>query len=195
MENVVFQSNLFFDVLDYSISHKVLLLRGTDIIESNGEYISHTNIDLLFGSTQYIQMPTWFEDGIKIIKGVVDIEVNGRILLAKEYFELHNKDNIYYIESYGMEILENSLDTAESSIDSKKYRDMNNFVPKENIELYPHLLSTIEIQISNHVKQYPENWLSANSQLKKEIIKSFMPQVFILEDATFERIINEIDLF
>ena len=129
--------------MDFSLSHKVLLIRGTEVMKSNEEHISHRNIDLLFGSVQFMQIPSIFEGGIIIRKGkedkVIKIGESTRILRANDYFEIHNNKIIYFIESYNLEVLENDLDRAESSIDGKKFRTSE----EENIEkLIPNIEDT-----------------------------------------------------
>ncbi|WP_337040264.1 hypothetical protein [Emticicia sp. 17c] len=140
MEEILFQSEESFDMMDFSLSHKVLLIRGTIVTGKAGKYISHENIDLLFGGTDFIQIPTSFERGILIKKGDKDKIINTQVVLkAGEYFEIINNNNSYFIRAAVFEILKNNLNTAESSIDGKKYRDTKEYVRKEDIEKYPYL--------------------------------------------------------
>ncbi|MBA4851695.1 hypothetical protein [Emticicia sp. BO119] len=148
MDNILFQSNDFFEVMGFSLSHKVLLIRSTTVVEENGEYVSHENIDLLFGGTHFIQMPTWFKGEILIKKVDKDKIINAQIVLkAGQYFEIINNHNTYYIQAGLFEILKNKLNTAFSSIYAKKYRPPSEFVMKENIEQYPYLLDGLKSYI------------------------------------------------
>ncbi len=189
MNNIVFQSTEYFQVMDFAQSHSVLLLRATITDENT---MTWKNIDLLFGGVKFIQIPTHFEGGIKILKGIIDKTINtSQLLKANQYFEIHNDGLIYFIESYEMELLENQLNTAESSIDAKKYRDPTNFVRKGDIEDFQYYLEGLK----NHIKTISnsDSWENWDIENKKEVIKIFCSSLFNIKDKTMEQIIIEID--
>lgn len=55
MENPILKSNEIFQLMDYSLSHKKLMIRATVI---NYETEDFYNIDITFISTDYIQIIT-----------------------------------------------------------------------------------------------------------------------------------------
>ncbi|MFD2523004.1 hypothetical protein [Emticicia soli] len=189
MEEILFQSEDFFCVMDFSLSHKVLLIRGTTVTEKAGEYISHENIDLLFDGTHFVQIPTFFENGLLIKKGAEDLTINADITLkAGQYFEIINNKNSYFIKARGFEILKNNLDTAESSIDGKKYRPPSEYIRKEYIENYPYLLEGLEKHIDTFKKS--DNWTLWNKSQRREVVLAFVPVAFYIKEETILEVIS-----
>ena len=109
-----------FRIADYSLTHKVLLLRNNTQI---GE--TFHNVDILFGGTFYIEIATRLNDIVIEIGDEQDMEYiiprsNGQAILGK-VFIIHSGGIKYYVGAGQMEILENSLDILETSIGAKKH--------------------------------------------------------------------------
>lgn len=65
---VIFNTKQFTKVQDFSLSHKILLLRITTIFDEN----NFENIDILFGSVFFMEIPTYFFDGLSILTPTVE---------------------------------------------------------------------------------------------------------------------------
>jgi len=110
--------NGHFDLIDAHSSHHMLLLRNTTILE-NAETI---NIDILFESVKYIDIPTFF-NGLTIEEGADD----DKLFLKSKYFDgtVFDYCKIFVLESQGLKfyviavrcvITENSLGVGVTSI-------------------------------------------------------------------------------
>ncbi|WP_086597139.1 hypothetical protein [Hymenobacter crusticola] len=112
-----------FNVIDFSFSHKILLIRNTEIV-NEGPF----NTDLLFQSTYYLEIPTRF-NGITIERGTLqdcdylkskctsDSIIN--IDPARIYI-LHSEEKKYYIGAWKLQIITNTYDAGETSIGLKR---------------------------------------------------------------------------
>lgn len=113
MKNI-FQHDGSFSIFDYSISHKKLLLRYSFIFDSK-----NYNIDVLFRSTRYLNIPTTME-GLNIYlpeeniqKNILDkIELYGDDTI-KAFF-LSSKMETYFIVARDLKINENDLDNMQT---------------------------------------------------------------------------------
>lgn len=108
-----------FRFLDYRMSHKLLLIRGSEII--NEENI---NIDLIFDGVFYIEAPETFED-LTVYDAPDDIkitEVRDRISYQvnvpyEKIFILESGSNKYYIGARKLTTKKNKLPPLESSLE------------------------------------------------------------------------------
>jgi len=106
-----------FSLLDYNISHKVLLFRKSSNTEEN------QNIDLVFEGTFYLEVPTKLKN---IIVYQADEETTNKVIkryggmFYPEYsqviFVIESGTALYYIGCIRLLITENSLNLLTSSI-------------------------------------------------------------------------------
>lgn len=109
---LVFESDKYFNLYDFHISLKQLLIRGDKIVNDK------LNIDIVFVGTEFLNCPTKFE-GIKIfilseqdiIENDMDNTSNHRI------FMIITQNKEYYIKAGNLRIYKNNLGFYESSID------------------------------------------------------------------------------
>ncbi|WP_338870937.1 hypothetical protein WBJ53_24070 [Spirosoma sp. SC4-14] len=113
----------FFKLTDYSLTHNILLLRSSSIVDDSVE-----NTDIFFSSTFYIETVSYFQD-VEIRNGTQEecdyilkkcdpefVEA----LSSEEVFVLTSNNTNYYIGARKMEILKNNLDPSETSIGVKR---------------------------------------------------------------------------
>jgi hypothetical protein len=107
-----------FHVMDYSLSHKILLLRATDDV-------GLLNQDVFFISTIYMEIPTIINN-MEIYTGSkedikhVAIRCGERSIKGYSVFVIISGNSKYYICAMRLEIKENNLDPLETSIGIKK---------------------------------------------------------------------------
>ena len=113
----------FFNITDYSLTHNILLLRTTTV--KNDEIV---NTDLLFSSTFYLEIPTYFNDLLIENGGESDCQYISKrcdaefvdSLEPKDVFVLKTNEQRYFVGARKLEIITNSLRPGETSIGVKK---------------------------------------------------------------------------
>ena len=106
-----------FKILDYRMSHKLLLLRAS---KRKGDTLS--NIDILFRGVFYLEIPERLEDIVirKAIQEEVDYVCNrcyyNVFLQYSEIFVLECANSKYFIGAGDFQVSENQLPPLESSI-------------------------------------------------------------------------------
>lgn len=122
---ILFKTNEFTVIQDYSLSHKLLLLRMTTIFDEN----NFENTDILFGPVFYMEIPTYYFEGLSILApteedvdyvrrrcdGIISGDVSD-LITAKEVLVIISNGKKFYIGSHGFEININNLHPDESSI-------------------------------------------------------------------------------
>jgi hypothetical protein len=122
--------NKYFETLDYNLSHKRLLLRGEESINIENSESFFSNIDLIFVSTFYVDVP--FEGFlIKTIELANEDDIlylHSRYLIRKCHYGIHpmslkktfvlhsNKNIKYYVCASNLVINRNDLMPSISSI-------------------------------------------------------------------------------
>lgn len=109
--NLIFESDQYFRLNDYQISHSQLLIRGEKVDGEN-------NIDLIFEGTQFINCPIHLQ-GIKIYE-LIEEEIIIRNIENKynhRVFLIITESKEYYIKTGVLRIYKNSLSNGESSVD------------------------------------------------------------------------------
>lgn len=112
----------FFTVLDFSITHKMLLIRNTEVVKD----IS-LNTDICFISTFYMDIPTIFTD-IVIEQGTYKdctyilnrCDPEYISVTPKDVFILYSQGKKYYVGARKLEITTNNLDPNETSLGPKR---------------------------------------------------------------------------
>jgi hypothetical protein len=113
----------FFNIIDYSLTHNILLLRTYQIVEE-----SIINTDLKFKSVFYIEIPSYF-DGLYVENGTPeDCEyVLNRCdpefvstLKSEHVFVLITNRKKYFIGARLLVVENNNLGIGETSISFKK---------------------------------------------------------------------------
>ncbi len=117
MKNPILNSDEIFQLLDYSLSHRKLIIRATVIDYETEDFY---NIDITFISTDYIQVTTVLE-GVEIYLGENNTSItlanNEEInLKANEHFVLISNKTTYFIGAKSIEITKNTLNPLVSSI-------------------------------------------------------------------------------
>lgn len=121
MKILIFKSDEAFSFMDFSISHKKLLLRATVVDLIKGRFY---NIDILFGGTTFIQTPTTFL-GLEIYLGSTEEIIHSssdqiNVIRTKyEYYKnyvLVTENKRFHIVASDIQIYENSLNPNISSI-------------------------------------------------------------------------------
>jgi len=113
-----------FRIIDFSISHKILLLRTSTISEINGEIIVN-NTDIFFAPTAYMELPTYFTD-IKLYLGeeldweYIQNKIPDLISPFHKLFVIMTNDVKYYVLASRVEIQTNNLPPLETSIGLKR---------------------------------------------------------------------------
>lgn len=121
MKEMYFPNELH--LLDYSLSHSILLLRTTEVLEGG-----HKNTDLLFGSTFYVELPirlyqaTLFQGTIKDFDYVRSRcnEETARFIELSEVFVITAFGRRYYIGARQVQVFANTYDPLETSIGLKR---------------------------------------------------------------------------
>lgn len=114
MNNIIFESDRYFQLHDYYLSHGQLLIRA----RANQDH--KTNIDVIFFDTFYTQIISNLK-GIRI-KIVESIEIDhaevSKFLDHKEHhlFEVECQNDKYYIAAAFFNVYENSLGINETSL-------------------------------------------------------------------------------
>ena len=107
----MFQSDRHFQLWDYRVSHRQLLIRSP---QSPG--IS-TNIDLVFWAVEMLSVPSSFK-GLEMRKG--DISDAARLSVSPSsdvsVFIIETDEQTFAIAAGGCKVFENELDIFESSI-------------------------------------------------------------------------------
>jgi len=109
--NFILESPAYFKFLDYNISHKQLLIRGENAIESD-------NIDLAFEATIFLNCPTTFK-GIELyyLDEHSSAEKKVSIFPFTKVFFIKSEGKEYFIQAGILRIFRNSLALSDSSID------------------------------------------------------------------------------
>jgi len=113
-----------FRIIDFSISHKILLLRTSIISEINGEIIVN-NTDIFFAPTDYMELPTYFTD-IKLYLGeeldweYIQNKIPDLISPFHKLFVIMTNDVKYYVLAGRVQVMENNLPPLETSIGLKR---------------------------------------------------------------------------
>ncbi len=115
MDKITFSGT--FNMLDYIISHKVLLFRSLHLNENN------KNIDIIFEGVFYLELPTRIH-GFQIYEADVNTftEISNkhneiiRPEFGKKIFSIQSDNKQYYIGCVRVMVKENTLDPLESSI-------------------------------------------------------------------------------
>ena len=104
-------------MLDYSISHKILLLRNNDSYESQGP-----NTDLTFESVYFMDMPTSMED-IVLYEGDDEVfkQIEAKCVreIFRQYetvFVLESQGKKYYVGCWRYQIKQNNLNPLTSGL-------------------------------------------------------------------------------
>lgn len=112
-----------FDLIDFSLTHRVLLLRTTEVVDMKPE-----NTDLLFSSTFYVELPTYFEN-LEILETTQEdcTYVQGRCINENiprvdldEVYVLYVNQNKYYIGARRLQVVKNNYESGETSIGAKR---------------------------------------------------------------------------
>ena len=114
-----------FRIVDYSISHSVILLRKTEIID-----VTPHNTDLLLGGVFYLEIPAWLED-ITVEHGTEAdwTYVRTRCWEETKVVDFYGRENIfvfkcgdkkYFIGANSLKVFENTYDPLETSIGMKR---------------------------------------------------------------------------
>lgn len=112
-----------FDLIDFSLTHRVLLLRTTEIVDMKPE-----NTDLLFSSTFYIELPTYFEN-LEILETTQEdctyvqsrcISENIPLVDLDEVYVLYVNKTKYYIGARRLQVINNKYESGETSIGAKR---------------------------------------------------------------------------
>lgn len=111
-----------FTVMDYALSHKILLIRNT-IIKDQAAY----NTDIGFMAVYYLEIITTFDDLI-IRKGEAEdvdrvIKRCGKdasSVTTENVFVLESGGEKYYVGAYQVDIYNNTYDPLETSIGIKR---------------------------------------------------------------------------
>lgn len=119
MEKKIFNGE--FKVLDYSISHRILLIRFSEI--KDGECF---NTDIAFVSTYYVELPTVLSN-IEIYEGELSdysyvlerCNIENEVGFRKVYV-LISENSKYYIGAGNYQIQQNSLLPLETSLGLKR---------------------------------------------------------------------------
>lgn len=110
----IFESKENFQMWDYNISHRRLLLRG---VVPNIKERSHHNIDIVFTSTYYIGIETNLS-GIKIYKHDKPRKIlaGNKEIYLERYFEIRSQGKSFLIGADLIRIETNTLDTMTTNI-------------------------------------------------------------------------------
>lgn len=112
-----------FNIIDYSLTHNILLLKTTQVVNSKP-----INTDLLFSSTYYLEIPAYFTD-IEIIEST---DADRDYVLSrcrsdfvstldkKDVFVFRTNQQTYYVGARRLEIYTNSDSPGETSIGLKR---------------------------------------------------------------------------
>ncbi|MFN5309679.1 MAG: hypothetical protein ACK5C0_09515 [Candidatus Kapaibacterium sp.] len=115
MKQIIFTSDRRFKFHDYYISHKQLLIRSPK--EGDQKF----NIDIIFFSTDFLQVPTWLS-GItisRVEKNTLATYESVRESLSypsTNLFEISSGEEKFYIVAAFFHIFENELRMNETSL-------------------------------------------------------------------------------
>jgi hypothetical protein len=119
----IYSSKEYFSLLDYSISHGILLIRSTEIKKTH-----HINTDICFSATFYIEFPTELK-GLTIELGTAkDCEYLKNVLPKSNTDPMHvgsvyiiiSEGKRYFIGARAISITQNSYHPLETSIGFKR---------------------------------------------------------------------------
>ncbi|KOY86812.1 hypothetical protein AD998_12265 [bacterium 336/3] len=136
----------FFTLIDFSVTHKLLLLRKSDF---NFDKVEPLNTDIIFAGVAYLELDTIFEDiTISKLGDKHDIEYFRQRSCIETYdddFVIH--ENIFVLESQGKKfyivardviIENNNYDSAKTSLKPKwRNIDYENHIPKDLFQINP----------------------------------------------------------
>lgn len=106
-----------YNVLDFRLSHKLLLIRKSDIVKGKA-----INNDILFQTVFYIEMPTRFEDMTLILgtsedeKYLKDKLGSALSLNFQKVYVIQNDVTKYYVVASDVQLTENELPPLESGL-------------------------------------------------------------------------------
>ena len=138
--NYLFSSNDYFTVIDFSLSHRILLLRSSEGVLVDDK-INITNLDVAFLFTSYMEICPNLEGlNIKVASSEEKELLSQKLTIeeGKNIFVIEsNEKSKYYIVCGALHIYKNNLPSDETSIGLKRTQQYTSSFLSEKILVFP----------------------------------------------------------